>query len=125
MRSARVLLNGIVDYAGLFPPASLDMESAVRAYAEYLSGPYSDLLGKFIVPVSRLNEFTEAGSDMLPRDGDPSWRISVIVGSSLSEARIAAREFNSRHRNGSVNGNAVCDAFEAVAADADAVREAL
>jgi hypothetical protein len=125
MRSARVLLNGIVDYAGLFPPASLDMERALRAYADYLSGPYSELLGKFIVPVSRLDELSEVGSSMFSRDGDPSWRISVIVGSSLAAARVAARDFNARHRNGSVDGNAVCDAFEALAADADAVREAL
>jgi hypothetical protein len=125
MRSARVLLNGIVDYAGLFPPASLDMERAARAYADYLSSPYSELLGKFIVPVSRLNELSEVGSAVFPRDDDPSWRISVIVGSSLGDARIAAREFNARHRNGSLDGNAVCDAFEAVAADGDAVREAL
>ena len=125
MRSARVLLNGIVDYAGLFPPASLDMEKAVAAYAEYLSGPDSDLLGRFIVPASRLNEFTEAGSAMLPRGDDPSWRISVIAGKSLSEASVEAQAFNSRHRNGSINGNAVCDAFETVAADADAVDAAL
>jgi hypothetical protein len=101
------------------------MERAVRAYAEYLTGPYSDLLGRFIVPVSQLNEFTRAGSAMLPRNGEPSWRISVIVGKSLSEARVAAQEFNSRHRSGSANGNAVCDAFELVAADAGAVHEAL
>ena len=31
----RALLDGIVDYAGLFPPAALDMSTAVRNYASY------------------------------------------------------------------------------------------
>ena len=35
MKALRALLTGIVDYAGLFPPAALDMTTAVRNYASY------------------------------------------------------------------------------------------
>ena len=35
MSALRALLGGIVDYAGLFPPAALDMPTAVRNYAAY------------------------------------------------------------------------------------------
>jgi hypothetical protein len=125
MRSARVLLNGVIDYAGLFPPASLDMKSAVSAYAEYIAGPFSGLLGKFIVPVSRLREFSEASRALLPRDAYHPWRISLIAGKSLSETCEAADRFNERHSNGSADGNALCDAIETVAAEAAAVRDAL
>ena len=38
MSALRPLLAGIVDYAGLFPPAGLDMATAIRNYAEYRHG---------------------------------------------------------------------------------------
>src|SRR4051812_36374406 len=57
MTAVRALLTGVVDYAGLFPPAGLDMQTAVRNYVEYRSDPSSWMLGRFVVPVSRLQEF--------------------------------------------------------------------
>lgn len=50
------LLRGIVDYAGLFPPASLDLASAVRNYDAYRRGPRAWMLGRFVVPASRAGE---------------------------------------------------------------------
>ena len=52
----RTLLAGLIDYAGLFPPASLDMAEAARNYEAYRAGPHSWALGRFIVPSARLNE---------------------------------------------------------------------
>ena len=60
MHASTALLRGLVDYAGLFPPAALDMSSAVRNYANYLHGPYAWVLGRLIVPASRLGEFESA-----------------------------------------------------------------
>ena len=57
MRASIALLSGLVDYAGLFPPASLDMPSAVRNYDAYRRGPHAWMLGRLIVPASRLGEF--------------------------------------------------------------------
>ena len=37
MSALRALLAGIVDYAGLFPPAALDMSTAVRNFADLSS----------------------------------------------------------------------------------------
>ena len=37
--SLRALVAGLVDYAGLFPPASLGMPEAVAQYASYLGSP--------------------------------------------------------------------------------------
>ena len=39
MSAIRALLTGSIDYAGLFPPAGLDMASAVENYARYRAGP--------------------------------------------------------------------------------------
>jgi hypothetical protein len=55
-RSLRALLEGLIDYAGLFPPAALSMQDAVRNYARYRDGEYAWALGKFIVPKERAQE---------------------------------------------------------------------
>lgn len=52
----RALLNQVIDYAGLFPPAELAMEPAIRHYARYMSEPESWMLGRFICPAARLEE---------------------------------------------------------------------
>ncbi|HSU31151.1 MAG TPA: hypothetical protein VLJ11_07935 [Bryobacteraceae bacterium] len=57
MRSIETLLRGLIDYAGLFPPASLDLSSAAANYRTYLGQRYSWALGRFVVPLSLLNNF--------------------------------------------------------------------
>jgi hypothetical protein len=75
------LLNGLVDFAGLFPPATMDMASAVRAYAGYRSGLHSPYLGSFVVPAARLDEFANAVRDVgSGGGGGRPWPISVLVG---------------------------------------------
>src|SRR5262249_53005750 len=51
----RTLLTGIIDYAGLFPPAKLPMEEAIRNYLRYRQEPESWLLGRFVCPAARLS----------------------------------------------------------------------
>lgn len=55
-KSLRALLEGLIDYAGLFPPAALSMQDAVRNYAAYRDGEYAFALGKFVVPEARASE---------------------------------------------------------------------
>jgi hypothetical protein len=55
-RSAHAALKALVDYAGLFPPAALDMAPAVAEYAAAREGPHAWMLGRFIVPASRIAE---------------------------------------------------------------------
>jgi hypothetical protein len=75
--SLRVFLERIIDYAGLFPPASLPMRSCVDNYARYLGHPQSWALGRFVLPVARLDEFLGArqGTD------DGPWHLSATVSS--------------------------------------------
>ena len=51
------LLNGIVDYAGLFPPAGLDMDTVVQNYSEYRKSSQRWMLARLVIPASRLSEF--------------------------------------------------------------------
>ena len=55
-RSAEALLTSLIDYAGLFPPAALPMADAVRNYEHYRRGEYAWMLGKFVVPLAKLDE---------------------------------------------------------------------
>ncbi|HWS72984.1 MAG TPA: hypothetical protein VN605_12765 [Thermoanaerobaculia bacterium] len=52
----RTLLASLIDYAGLFPPAALPMEQALRNYDHYRRGEYAWALGRFVVPAARLHE---------------------------------------------------------------------
>jgi hypothetical protein len=58
MHSLRALLSGVIDYAGLFPPARLEMGSAIGNYARYRGEPNRWSLGRFICPASRLVELS-------------------------------------------------------------------
>lgn len=62
----REYLTGLVDYAGLFPPASLGLKEAIAEYRHHLEGPEAFLIDKFVCPVSNLPAFGElwgAGED--------------------------------------------------------------
>lgn len=113
MNPIRVLLTSIVDYAGLFPPAGLSMDAAVRNYDAYRRSPHAWMLARFILPVSRLTEFEEAAHDLLPRDnGADPWALSVLVGQSLDAEIDAIFTFNQRHAESPDHGLAIIDTIE-------------
>ncbi len=56
LHSVRVFLSGIIDYAGLFPPEKLPLERAIHNYAEYRANREAWMLGRFVIPATRLAE---------------------------------------------------------------------
>ena len=101
----RALLRGVVDYAGLFPPASLDMAAAAREYAGHRDGEDAWALGRFVLPAGRLDEFESATRDVLPREAARSWALSALLGSDIEEDLDRIEGFNRRHgdaRSGAV-----------------------
>ncbi len=113
-----VLVEGLIDYAGLFPPAKLSMAAAVGNYARYVASPDGWMLGRFILPATRIGEFAAAARDFLPisrfpdepRGGDP-WPISAIIDGDLDDNLDAIFAFNHSHENPE-QGMAVIDAIE-------------
>ena len=105
----------IIDYAGLFPPAKLPLEPALRNFATCRNGVHSHRLGRFICPAGRLGEL-DAYADELFRADEAPWRFSAL-GSSGSDAESfaaglagdveAMREFMEAH-----GGRAITDAIE-------------
>jgi hypothetical protein len=114
--SLRDLLLGLIDYAGLFPPAALDMQAATRKYAERRESEYRWALGRFVVPVARLDEFEKAAEGILPdggREGNDCWRLSALGGAELSSDLNRIAEFNQRYATtDSRAGAAVIDTIE-------------
>jgi len=49
-------LYKLIDYAGLFPPAKLEIEPSLKNYAEYIKSTDKWMMSQFIIPVSRLDE---------------------------------------------------------------------
>jgi hypothetical protein len=92
------LLRGSIDYAGLFPPAGLDMATAVANYASYRDGTQAGALGRFVAPASRIGEFESAAADLLPRSPSPSpWRVAALLGTDPAADIRALGELNCRH----------------------------
>jgi hypothetical protein len=113
-RPSRILLEAIIDYAGLFPPASLDMARAVRNFAHYRAGGAGWMLGRFVCPASRLAEFSAAADPLLPRDaGAIPWLLSVTGSGDLHADLEAITAFNERHRVCFDECGARVDSYEA------------
>jgi hypothetical protein len=112
--AVRALLGGIVDYAGLFPPAALDLPTAVRNYASYLEDADAWMLGRFVIPVARLTELDEAG---LPRAPAQPWRLTALVGGDIEADLARVADFNASHR-----GRASVEVLEAKASSVDEIR---
>jgi len=52
----RALLKNIIDYAGMFPPATLSCEDAVARYQRYRGGPHAWMLRWLVVGAAELDK---------------------------------------------------------------------
>ena len=126
MRSTRILLAELIDYAGLFPPAALGMAEAVAEYAAHRSGPDAWMLGRFITPAARLDEFEDAAQKHLPFDSDAvPWKVSVLGGADLAPHLTLINDFNKRHTLYADEGRVFVDTLEIKAASVEEVEQAM
>ena len=65
-KSVSAFMNEIIDYAGIFPPASLTLKESFDNFMDYRLFKHNWILSKFVCPFSRLDELTEL------IDGSPS-----------------------------------------------------
>lgn len=119
-RSLTTLLSGLIDYAGLFPPAKLSMQHAVEAYARARVGEHEWMLCRFVCPAARLKELSQCASVLMPgtnatsgyrehADVTEPWHISALV--ETPDDLDIIRKFN-QHHDQEVNGLALVDAIE-------------
>jgi len=123
--AAAVLLRDLIDYAGLFPPASLAMASSAANYDSYSRSERSWILGRFIVPVARVAEFEEAFAGLpapTAGTGFTTWRMSVLLGSDPVEDVAGIREFNARLASSSSGRRAVIESVEVKVAGPEEIK---
>src|ERR1700716_2934176 len=123
--SAGVLLRDLIDYAGLFPPASLAMPTSVANYDSYSRSEWNWILGGFIVPVARLAEVGgEVAGFPAPTSGTSltNWRLSVLLGSDPVADVARIREFNARMASSSSGRRAVVESVEVKVASPEEIK---
>ncbi len=54
----RALFTGIIDYAGLFPPARLPLDQAFPRFRLHRGRTEAWMLARFVLPAARINDFT-------------------------------------------------------------------
>ncbi|OZC03256.1 hypothetical protein [Rubricoccus marinus] len=112
----RAFLTEIIDYAGLFPPAALDLDPAIRNHVRYRQSPEAWMLGRFIVPAARLSAL-DAYADLFAQAPPVGFSVLGLTDASggldgTARATLeAARAFEARHP-----GRVRCDRFELRAA---------
>jgi len=94
MNALDALMQGIIDYAGLFPPAQLPMQPVVENYAVYRQGSQRQMLGRLICPTTR---FEELAASVRPLfwgwDAQDVWPIAALArGGATTDAFLAALE---------------------------------
>lgn len=77
--STKVLLNGIVDYAGTFAPASLSLQAALSSYAAARGAPASWIVGRLVCPAGSLQDIAALASPMISKD-ITAFPLTVILG---------------------------------------------
>ncbi|PYS87212.1 MAG: hypothetical protein DMF62_13190 [Acidobacteria bacterium] len=106
LESARILLTQVIDYAGLFPPSQCSMSEAVLNFATYRNSNYGWMLGRFVLPAARLDEFGETAREFVSREGKP-WQLAVIAGEDINDTLKRIASFNASNAP-----SIVCDVLE-------------
>ena len=132
-RALETLMTSIIDYAGLFPPAKLPMQTAVENFARDRAGIHAKMLGRFICPASRLAEFSKSAAPLVPGtfatsgyreharaiEGQGPWLLSVLADGVTGEDPVGGLmkdldtigTFNLRHAHED-HGLATVDTIE-------------
>lgn len=86
-KSLQALMRGVIDYAGLFPPAKLPMDAAIQNYVDYQKGNDAWMLSRFIIPASRLQELHGYADEVFV--GEKPFVLSILGGQSETADKFA------------------------------------
>lgn len=77
-KALQAFMAGLIDYAGFFPPANLDLQTSLTNYGEYLANEYGWMMSRCIIPCKALANIQE----------DYNFRYSIIVSPEVSEYEV-------------------------------------
>jgi hypothetical protein len=84
--------GGLIDYAGVFPPASLSMQQAVDEYLDVRTARIRWITGRFLCRASQLESLAAVATSQL-RSGDEPWKIGVIFDMGAGAAATLCNDF--------------------------------
>ena len=127
MPAIRNLVERIVDYAGLFPPAALPLDQVTHNYAKYLQSEFSWMLGRLVLPAGKLAEFSELARPHLPAGPAAAWMISGLLPpienpETFETGVEQILAFNQRHQSPDA-GYALVDSIETKATSVDQIHQ--
>lgn len=106
----------LIDYAGLFPPASLDIGGAVAGYRSARSSPARWVAGRFLCPSSQLVELAGELTSSIRR-GEDRWEVGVILESepsgSIGAAAAEAQNFHTEMQPAAIAASAEANITDA------------
>lgn len=98
-------MRGIIDYAGLFPPADLELDPAIRNYARYRRGDDNWMLSRFIIPASMLDRLEPYGEELFKEDAPFDFSVLGKGTDTIADFEIelekvteACRQFHHLHK---------------------------
>ncbi len=59
IKSLKIFLNKLIDYAGLFPPANLNLNKALKKYREYIECDDSWIMSQFVIHLNDLENISK------------------------------------------------------------------
>jgi len=98
LKSVKCFNERLIDYAGLFPPASLDLQASYSNYIKYTQSEYSWMLSRFICPVKLLPELDTISA----QNSSKKFSVSVIT---------TAAKLESDFKNNFINDFNICNSF--------------
>lgn len=107
-RALTTLTTSLFDYAGLFPPAGLDMPKTCENYARARMGTHAWTIGRIVCPASQLHNLSEAAAVLMPGTYATSgyrehadilepWSISAVIDGPLAESLELIDAFDEHH----------------------------
>lgn len=86
MRAINALMSGLIDYAGMFPPAGVPSPQALAAYTSYRQGPHGWMLGALVMSSAVLAQLDAVAEDLarVPHlsiviAGDPEMQLDAAL----------------------------------------------
>lgn len=80
-------LAALIDYAGLFPPASLSLEAAWANYRRYRQSDAWWLLGRFLLPATQISAWGDVAAANFVRTRRP-YRLTIIGRGAATAASL-------------------------------------
>lgn len=89
LKTVERFFSQIIDYAGLFPPAQLDLETAITNYTNYRTSEDAWMLGRFICPAGRLKELQKYRENLFA--GEVPFDFSILGSGGRDAGQFLAR----------------------------------